>query len=424
MRTCVAALVLLAGSASSAFGQIGGCCHDAPIYRSTSDLQVEWTVDFKNNTVSSSSGTAVAGASCVKFVLQTPPYSRFCDECLGVPCPDVKSNVDGETSNDLQANPVTATASVAPNCSDASAHADLTSGMTTSDGLLEHMDGTLYDPNFDFQYCGPGYLSISWFGSAFSSAVFAWNLTPNPVNPMPITFLVEVHVDIDITITPSQGCPDCPEGGGGGGPIVIQDPPIAVRTVTYALTATYDDDSTETEVLQAVFAEDADGNITRLGAFTDPAFDPVDLGGGNMDIDGMITFEPQFDAIGIESIDGASIQDEFDEFDGDIDADTAVCWTDRELFAAILGSTIGDGNYNARADFDLDGSITTSDLALFNDQACTVDVNCDGTYNIIDFTQFQAAYTAQDPAADMNGDGNFNALDFVEFQLATQVGCS
>jgi len=54
---------------------------------------------------------------------------------------------------------------------------------------------------------------------------------------------------------------------------------------------------------------------------------------------------------------------------------------------------------------------------------CPADFNGDGALNILDFVDFQDAFTAQDPSADCNGDGALNILDFVCFQGLFQAGC-
>lgn len=55
--------------------------------------------------------------------------------------------------------------------------------------------------------------------------------------------------------------------------------------------------------------------------------------------------------------------------------------------------------------------------------ACTADVNCDGSLDILDFVEFQQRFLAADPVADCDGNGQFNILDFVCFQAAFLAGC-
>ena len=54
---------------------------------------------------------------------------------------------------------------------------------------------------------------------------------------------------------------------------------------------------------------------------------------------------------------------------------------------------------------------------------CVADFNGDGSLNILDFVDFQNAFTSGDEAADVNGDGNLDILDFVAFQNIFQAGC-
>lgn len=57
------------------------------------------------------------------------------------------------------------------------------------------------------------------------------------------------------------------------------------------------------------------------------------------------------------------------------------------------------------------------------DCACVGDFNGDGALDILDFVDFQNAWTAGELAADIDGDGKLTILDFVAFQNAFQAGC-
>ena len=54
---------------------------------------------------------------------------------------------------------------------------------------------------------------------------------------------------------------------------------------------------------------------------------------------------------------------------------------------------------------------------------CPADFNGDGNLNILDFVDFQLAWTAQDEAGDCDANGSYNILDFVCFQVLFAGGC-
>ena len=88
-----------------------------------------------------------------------------------------------------------------------------------------------------------------------------------------------------------------------------------------------------------------------------------------------------------------------------------------------LGSSIPSLSYIPRADFNLDGTIDTIDLATFNSLPCNADWTCDGILDIFDFLAFQNDFAIEDPTADMDGNGTFDLFDFIAFQSAFVIGC-
>jgi len=56
--------------------------------------------------------------------------------------------------------------------------------------------------------------------------------------------------------------------------------------------------------------------------------------------------------------------------------------------------------------------------------ACYADFNGDGALNILDFVDYQNAFTAGDLGADCDGDGSLTILDFICFQNAFTAGCA
>lgn len=197
---------------------------------------------------------------------------------------------------------------------------------------------------------------------------------------------------------------------------------VAVVVSSYKITLTgHLPTGQETAIHQGVYAVHENDTRSRLGFFTDAGFDDGDPNDNTyFSVDDH--YFPLVLSAAPSTVDVSVDADTF-VFDGDVDADGMVCKTDREMLAAVNGSTIGDGLYVARADFNLDGSVTAADFTIFNTKPCSADWNCDGVVDNADFTAFQAAYTAGDPEADINGDGLFLLNDFTAYQGAYVLGC-
>lgn len=67
----------------------------------------------------------------------------------------------------------------------------------------------------------------------------------------------------------------------------------------------------------------------------------------------------------LASVADSFTRDTFAKFDGDLNRDQSLNWADRLMMVDTVGSSIGDPGYTARADFDLDGTIDTSDMGAF-----------------------------------------------------------
>lgn len=147
--------------------------------------------------------------------------------------------------------------------------------------------------------------------------------------------------------------------------------------------------------------------LTRLGMATNAAFDPVTGQNGiDFTISGQVTDTISLGASDdVVAIEFAEDRDAFYGFDGDLSRDGSVCWTDRLLFGAARDATVNDLNYNARADFNLDGVVDNDDLALLNLQCLTFDFDCNGFINGDDFDAYTAAFELGDMAADTDADG-------------------
>lgn len=166
------------------------------------------------------------------------------------------------------------------------------------------------------------------------------------------------------------------------------------------------------------YVQFADGSFAKLGAFDITAFDPTD----DDDFDLVIPTTSVGATSGTVDVDVSA--DTFPLLAGDIDGDGKICgYDDREAFMDALGSSIGDANYNLRADLDLDGDVDTDDLDDLNDIGCTADLDCDGSLTIFDQQAFSNAFDAMDPVADWDGDGSFTIFDYNEFGNTHGLGC-
>lgn len=162
----------------------------------------------------------------------------------------------------------------------------------------------------------------------------------------------------------------------------------------------------------------ADGTFDVYGVFDDSSFDPSS-GFGTLILNSMFT--GLIDEISFSHTILSLTLPEL--LSGDVDGNGEVCGDDRVAFMAALGSSIGDANYNIRADFNLDGQVDLDDLAHLNTIGCTADFDCDGALTIFDQTAFANLFAAEDPAADFDGDGLFTVFDFMAFGNVFSTGC-
>jgi hypothetical protein len=165
-----------------------------------------------------------------------------------------------------------------------------------------------------------------------------------------------------------------------------------------------------------------DGTTKRLGICTDPAFNTGGSGTLSLNVGGAVT-SPNSVSVDLMS-------DSFTKFDGDINADGIVNWNDRKAFMACLGAHFGDSNYNARADFNLDGVIDAADVTAFNQLGCTANVDNSTTNPVLnagDYTAFLTAFRNGDAAANCDGSTTppvLTVADFTCFFNVRSHGCT
>ncbi|MDX2441836.1 MAG: chitobiase/beta-hexosaminidase C-terminal domain-containing protein [Desulfobacterales bacterium] len=122
---------------------------------------------------------------------------------------------------------------------------------------------------------------------------------------------------------------------------------------------------------------------------------------------------------------------------GDIDGDRDIDGYDLSLLVSLLGTTVGDENFNGRVDFNADGVIDEADLELFTrvfgyafHQSCDPsadfdndgDVDGDDLLIFIDLFGLEEEDPGFDLRADYNGDGIINRWDLRIF--AMNFGCT
>lgn len=223
------------------------------------------------------------------------------------------------------------------------------------------------------------------------------------------------------------------EGGGGDPP----PPPelVKVDTTTMLTSIEHSDASVTNHHLQGVIAYYSDGSTVRLGMYASPAYAPVATTPStpntlefSTSVDETFVITVPHDAVGLQDF---VFSEAFEQFDGDMNGDGSVCWTDRKLFVDALGSTIGDGRYRARGDFDLDGDVDAADYAAYVAEfaaraSCTSDYDCGGSVNSSDTSAFLTAWNADVTNgtlyADFDGNGTTNSADISAFLAQWKIG--
>ncbi len=110
-------------------------------------------------------------------------------------------------------------------------------------------------------------------------------------------------------------------------------------------------------------------------------------------------------------------------------------WTEVQKIFPSVGNTRDwfgfsvavDGTNTVIGAFLADANATDSGAAYVFDFSaclpCLVDLNADGSVDVLDFFAFITLFATSDPAADLNTDGNIDVLDFFEFVNLFNTGC-
>lgn len=173
-----------------------------------------------------------------------------------------------------------------------------------------------------------------------------------------------------------------------------------------------------------IVAVNTDGEFRTLGAAGDPAISISPTATG-YSMAGTATFSMQFGAGGEYSI--GSRTRSFGAVLGDFDISGSVDYNDYYAVDAAIGAVWGDQNYSAPIDFDVDGTISTGEVAkaerLLDILLCPVDWDLNGQLNIFDINAFTSAYSAGDLSADWDRNGQLNVFDMTTFVSDYNAGC-
>lgn len=387
------------------------------------------------NVTASGSGSAVATAYADGgFKSETP-----------CPCPVIPMSIpdldaDADSSSDFAVRGVSATAGASSGESGASASAaaDLFFQSTSSSSGFFVGDQWWHrarSPGNDGWLCEFPNRPVGGFAASVGSVAVSRQFTKtNPALPM--TVAPEAHVTVRVNV--ESRLFDTMLGGGcvfGNDELPWipmlnpQSPPPPPEQQTLATTISFAvvnaDGSQSTTFLRGVLRSPTPSSAAiRLGIFNASPFAPDQNGNINaisvpISLGGTLT-NPQ-------SV-STSIKNEFFKFNSaDIDGDGYVCWRDRVLVNRQVGKTLTDADYDPRADFDLDGTITSADASAYlvvylaSQNAvppcparCNGDVNYDGYVNTADVVYFLARFGQTGlpyENGDINGDGITNSAD-------------
>ncbi len=276
---------------------------------------------------------------------------------------DFDFNLDKDEGSSVSVEATSAIESTISSSYDGSAEANASeSGVTlTTSGSHSHVFG--YE-HFTKDVSSEDFRIIEVIGHAFSSGTeTAFAVGELSGGCTGLTGGLEVSMFARFSpfceaITSSQKGDSCPRCSIGSGSI----------NLAYSLNLRFVVDGARSVAhQQGVIRLASDGNgaysADQLGMFSDSAFAPGPIGDGyglNV-VNHLIPLNVPANAT---KINVTQSQDVF-EHDGDINGDGLFCELDDAAMSALVGSTIGDGVYNPRGDFDLDGDIDAADRAAF-----------------------------------------------------------
>jgi hypothetical protein len=260
-----------------------------------------------------------------------------------------------------------------------------------------------------------GSYASSGFGTGYAVSSKSVNF-PGPCSTVAIAY----GLSMNNTFSHFNNCIDPPFS------VTFTDTVVFVARGSVSLTDS-NNQTTPVNGFSGVVARKPDGSLVKLGSLDSDNITTTDLGGGVSTVGGDVDVEiPITIPEGGATLDMVLETDSF-TFNGDINRDGKVDWDDRRALIAAIGSSMGSAAYNARADLNLDGSITLADYLLyvpmFNTLACEADFTATAGVTVDDIFAFLNAWFASGLEADFNGDGATTVDDIFEFLNAWFAGC-
>lgn len=185
---------------------------------------------------------------------------------------------------------------------------------------------------------------------------------------------------------------------------------------------------TPVQTIAGLLAIKPDGTVIKLGLMNSSQISVTQGQNGGFAVGGEVSANVQVaSAQQLPFTFDQTMESDSFTFNGDIDRDGDVDWNDRRALIAAIGSSLGDANFNARADFDLDGAITYTDyttyVPLFNTWACEADFNADGIMSVDDQILYFNAYFVGTLEGDFGGNLYVGVDDLFMYNNAYFVGC-
>jgi len=193
---------------------------------------------------------------------------------------------------------------------------------------------------------------------------------------------------------------------------------VAVYSVSTSFVTEQSPAATEHGVI-AVYSDSP--NVVKLGMFADSTPTILDNLPDSLHVSGTATsswFVDDSDGVNELIVKESTLQDSFVGFNGDLDRNGMTCWEDRLVFGQLMGKTIGDPEYSARADFNLDGTIDAADFALFLDTDYFVDMDCDQIVDVFDLNAYLTLWFALDLDSDLDLNGVVDVFDLLRYQTS------
>lgn len=390
---------------------------------------MNWSATFTGSCTGNS--TAACSASCGGFGFSTASECPWIDPSYAFAITHGGTTFASASTSELQQLPDPPPPPKTPATATASALGDCTGGTVSTFTESNILFSTDYRPTAPAPNCELVFDGFSFgMGLSSASATMQCDLAGCTV----LSYVPDLTVEVDLAFDNFDGHCSNPLGPGG------IDSGFTGQDVTVLWTGHYSDASTQVQRVQGVFAADAPGNtpsVARLGFLAGSTYSvsgtsaTARLNATNASLPFNLPMTPSA-GVALVAVSSTILVDDFTTKNADFTPTNVVpdrvCWDDRRLFVAALGSAIGDGVYKAKFDYDLDGDVDNADLlaykAIFEQSACLGDYNCTGNISIDDLNAFLADYFVQAPIADYNCSGEVSVQDLFDFLAVYYTSCT